>query len=102
VLLDGRHLGVEGVGHPGPVVDLDDDADARRHLGDLLDAGLHETHHLVPLTLDVGEHGVGLVRQAALPDEADGIGHGAAHGVADAEGRDGEGGKHGRIVARLM
>src|ERR1700750_3377253 len=32
-------------------------------------------HRLVPLALDGGEHGVGLVRQPALPDHPDGLGH---------------------------
>src|SRR5689334_13523748 len=49
VALDGRHLGGETALVPGAVVDLDDDADARRRLADGVDAPTDERHDLVPV-----------------------------------------------------
>ena len=69
----------------GAVIELDDHAHTRRLLPHRHHALLDEGHHLVPLPLDVREHGVRLVGQAAGPDEGDSVRHGAAHRVTGAE-----------------
>ncbi len=102
VCLDSLHLGVERVGDPRPVVELDHRADTRRVLGDLQHARLHERHHLVPLAFDVREHRVGLVGQPTLADEANRLGDRGADGLAGTHGRDGEGSDHAAILARSL
>src|SRR5665811_35140 len=56
------------------VVQLHHDRDARRGLGHRVDACLDDSHDLVPLALDVGEHGIGLVGEATRPYDADCLG----------------------------
>src|SRR5437899_9471454 len=57
---------------------------------------LDDSHHLVPLTFDVGEHRVGLIGQAGLTDDANGVGDRRrdAAGVVGSCGTDAEGDEH--------
>lgn len=59
---------------PGRQSTLIDRGDPRRRLGNLVEAGPNDRHNLVPLTLDVGEHGVRLAGPAARPDNPDRLG----------------------------
>ena len=53
----------------------------------------YDGHDLVPVALDLGEHGGGAVGQAGVADDADGLGHIGRELVSHAEGRDGNGNK---------
>jgi branched-subunit amino acid transport protein len=75
VALHGFHLRGERAGHPRPDVRLEHQADPRRPGRDGIHGPLDHRHGLVPVTLDGGEHGIGLVRQPALPHHPDGLGH---------------------------
>ena len=86
--------------HAGAMVDLDHHAHPGSGLRHLHHTGLDERHDLVPVTLHVGEHGIRLVRQPALPDEAHGACHRRPHGVARADWCDRERSDHARIVPR--
>src|SRR5699024_8677420 len=52
-------------------VGLENQADPRSTLTRGVHRTLDDRHHLVPLPLDTGEHRVGRVRQARLPDHPD-------------------------------
>ena len=99
VRLDCCDLRVQRVGVARSMVDLDHHAHARRVLRDAHHARFDEVHHLVPLALDVGEHRVGLVGQAAVADELHRSGDGPAHRIAGTERTDGERSNHAPIVA---
>ena len=57
------------------VIQLHHDGNTRCSLRHRVNAFLDDGHDLVPLTLDVGEHGVGLIGEATRPDDADCFGH---------------------------
>jgi branched-subunit amino acid transport protein len=85
VALHGFHLRGERAGHPRPDVRLEHQADPRRPGRDGIHGPLDHRHGLVPVTLDGGEHGIGLVRQPALPHHPDGLGHHLADPLPDPE-----------------
>src|ERR1039457_2568349 len=62
VALQSLHLGGERSGHAGPDVSLEYQADPGRPRCHGVNGLLDHAHHLVPLTLDRGEHGIGVVR----------------------------------------
>jgi branched-subunit amino acid transport protein len=82
VPLHGLDFGGERPGHARPDVGLEHEADPRRPGPDRLDRALDHLHGLVPVALDGGEHGVGPVRQPALPHHPDRLGHHLADSFA--------------------
>src|SRR5436309_13426552 len=92
--LDRGDLLVHLVVGAGPVVDLHDDAHARRFAADRFDTPLQHRHHVVPFALDVREHRVGLIGEAAFAHDTDGVGNGATDRLADTERRDRERTQH--------
>src|ERR1017187_8351459 len=62
VALQALHLGGERSGHAGPDVSLEYQEDPGRPRCHGVNGLLDHAHHLVPLTLDRGEHGIGVVR----------------------------------------
>src|SRR5690625_2736076 len=71
LLLDTLDLGGELALVPGADVGLENEADPRRGLGEHVDGSLHHRHDLVPISLDVGEHRVGLAGESGLAYDAD-------------------------------
>ena len=59
----------------GTDVRLEHQGDAAPVLGHCLSSAFDHVHHLIPLTLDLGEHGTGGVRQAGIAHDLDGFGH---------------------------
>src|ERR1700709_1724424 len=92
-LVDPLHLCGQLAGVAGTNVGLEHQAHARRCRSDRVDGLLHHRHDLVPLPFDVGEHGVGLVRESGRANPPDGLGDGGAHAAAlvAARGADAEG-----------
>ena len=66
---------------PGPDVGLEHHTHPGRPRGDNVDRPLHHRHHLVPLALDRGEHGIGPVGQAGRTDHPHRLGDQVTHGV---------------------
>src|SRR4051794_4110670 len=92
-LLDPLHLGGELSVVPRPDIGLQHQADTWGGRGDDVHGLLDHRHHLVPLPLDVGEHGIGLAGEAGGAHDTDRLGDRLAHattlvpiGRADAEG----------------
>src|SRR5690625_2801732 len=81
-LVDPAYLGAQLVGVASTDIGLEYQRHPLRSRGHSVDGILHHRHHLVPLAFDVGEHGVGLVREPGLPDHP----YGCGHGFADAAG----------------
>ena len=77
---------------------LERETDPGRDQGDGVNGLLHDRHHLVPLALDRGEHGVGPVRQARGPDDTNSFGDGVPDGVTGPDGGDREGYEHEPIL----
>src|ERR1022692_104452 len=84
------HLGGERSGHAGPDVSLEYQADPGRPRRDGVNGLLDHAHHLVPLALDRGEHGIGVVRQPAVAYYADSVRDVLSDPLAHAEWRDRE------------
>src|SRR5204862_1409348 len=91
---DRCHFGVHHVVGAGSYIDLHHQADARRLRTDRVNALLHHAHHIVPLTFDIREHRVRLVRQTALSHDTHRVRHCRADGIADTERCDREGTEH--------
>src|SRR5215213_4292162 len=53
-------------------VGLQHERDSGAELADRLGGALDDVEHLIPLALDRGEHGVGLIRQAGFAHDLDG------------------------------
>ena len=100
-LLDPLDLGGELAGVPGADVGLHDQADARRALGDGVDAALDDGHHLLPFSLDGREHGRRLVGKAGFAHDPDGGGHSLRDGAVGLVGCLRGDGKREEHVTRL-
>jgi branched-subunit amino acid transport protein len=100
VALDGLDLGGQGAGHAGPDVGLEHEADPGRFRADSVHGPLDHRHRLVPVAFDGGEHGVGVVRQAAVAHHPDRLGDDFADCLAHAERRDGKRDEHGLASCR--
>src|SRR6201996_5832570 len=88
VPFDRLDLAGHRVGDAGSPVRLDDHADSRASGGNHFDRPLDDGHHLAPaVTLDDGEHRVGLVRQPRFADNANGLGDDLTDALPDSERR---------------
>jgi len=66
-LIYARHLGGQLSGETGPDIGLEHQRHPWCDLGEHVDGAFDHGHYLIPLTLDIGEHRVGLIRQARFP-----------------------------------
>ena len=69
-----RHLLVHHAGEAGAHVCLQDDLGANALLGKHERRVANDPHYLVPFALDLGEHGIGPIREARLPDDLHDLG----------------------------
>ena len=98
VAFHGFDFGGERAGHARPDVRLEHQADPRRFGRDGIHGPLDHRHGLVPVAFDGGEHGVGPVRQPAVPNHPDGLGHHLANGFPGTKRRHGKRDKHGSLL----
>src|SRR3954453_3377287 len=96
-LLDPLDLGGELFVVPRPDVGLQHPPDTWRRRGHDVHGLLDHRHHLVPLPLDVGEHGIGLAGEAGGTNDADRLRDRLAHATGRVPSRraDAEGNEHG-------
>src|SRR5262249_12297838 len=97
VLLDGGDLRVHRVGYTRADVSLEYDAGPRGHGQHRVGGPLHHRHDLVPLALQHGEHGSGVIGQAAGPSAAPRLGDRRTHLLTDTERGNGERNDHRTI-----
>lgn len=81
VLVDAVDLGPELVGVAGADVGFENQTGPGRPDTGGFDGTPHHVHHLIPLPLDEGEHGVEFVGQAGFCDDSHRLGDGGADAV---------------------